>query len=506
MPPPPPKPPPTPPLTAPRMGPRPLPLFLAMEASSWLMCCAVSQMLKNGWLSSNNNSTSNSNSTNASKTSTSSWNSSTSSSKTSTNSSNNSSPPPPPPPAKDAATTAPRDGASPFPPLPELLLPEPLRSLLREPLNRLLPPLPPEMEPLARPLAAAIEAEACRRFDRFLRGVEVYRQHPYRRNLPPVPEVWRCGTVTLLDYAPQAAAEAPVVLAVPSLVNRSYILDLSPSCSLMRFLAAQGCRPLLLDWGTPQAQDAEQAFSVSEMIFRRLLPAIIAATALTGQPPLLLGYCMGGVMALAAAQLAQAAAIPLAGYVGMATPWDFHADQPPALAALRQTAEATLSGITALGQAPVDLLQILFSSLDLHGVVRKFQAFSALVAREGIESPSVEAFVALEDWVNDGVPLSAAVARECLTDWYGANQPVAGQWAIAGQAIRPTDLSLPALLLIPEKDRIVPPASARALAAQMPEADVLSLPLGHVGMIVGRSAPAMVWQPLADWIHAGRSA
>ena len=41
-------------------------------------------------------------------------------------------------------------------------------------------------------------------------------------------------------------------LFVPSLVNRAYVLDLAPGHSMLRWLAGQGVRPLLLDWGWPR--------------------------------------------------------------------------------------------------------------------------------------------------------------------------------------------------------------------------------------------------------------
>ena len=94
-----------------------------------------------------------------------------------------------------------------------------------------------------------------------------------------------------------------------------------------------------------------------------------------------------------------------------------------------------------------------FAGLDPLQVVRKFVAFGDMEA----DSPRAEIFVAVEDWLNDGVPLAAPVARECLAGWYGANTPGRGDWRVAGEAVQPSTLDLPTLVVLPDQDRIVPP-------------------------------------------------
>ena len=64
------------------------------------------------------------------------------------------------------------------------------------------------------------------------------------------PELWREGTTRVLDYGDPARGGVPL-LVVPSLINRAYILDLSARSSLLRWLADQGFRPFLVDWGRP---------------------------------------------------------------------------------------------------------------------------------------------------------------------------------------------------------------------------------------------------------------
>ncbi len=336
--------------------------------------------------------------------------------------------------------------------------------------------------------AAALDRAVTGEAEAFLRGIETYRNHPYRRSLGEPPVVWAAGTTRLLDYRP--AGGAPVFV-VPSLINRYHILDLAAETSLLRHLAATGLRPLLVDWGRPG--QIERGFSLTDYIAGRLEAALSAALSLAGAPPVILGYCMGGLLALALAlrRDREVAALAL-----LATPWDFHAEQAASARLLGSLSELLATLFYPLGELPVDVLQSLFLALDPLTALRKFTRFAGLDP-QGAEA---EGFVALEDWLNDGVPLALPVARECLGGWYGENTPARGAWRVAGMPVAPRRFARPTLVVLPSRDRIVPPASASALAAALPQAERIAPPLGHIGMIVGRRAPATVWRPLGDWL------
>ncbi|MEL0018542.1 MAG: hypothetical protein VW709_01605, partial [Rickettsiales bacterium] len=150
----------------------------------------------------------------------------------------------------------------------------------------------------------------------------------------------------------------------------------------------------------------------------------------------------------------------VAGLALLATPWDFHAageDSARAIAGLAVSFEPYL---TALGVLSTDVIQFLFCTLDPLLGYRKFRQFAELPPGS---SRALE-FVALEDWLNDGVPLVAGVARECLVGWYGRNEPAQGHWRIAGGVVDPAEFTKPTIAMIPQLDRIVPPQSARVHA------------------------------------------
>ena len=348
---------------------------------------------------------------------------------------------------------------------------------------------PPPENPADDPFAAAVDQEIRTRLAAFSAGIRAYREHPYRRSLTDPETIWTEGNIRLLDYGPK---DGHPVLFVPSLVNRAYILDLSERRSLLRWMAAEtGLRPLLVDWDAPGPQ--ERGYDLSDYITGPLEAMLDATRALSeGQVPVV-GYCMGGLLALA---LAARRTEDISGLVLLATPWNFHAKRVAQAEALARAVEAAGPLFEAYGELPVDVIQSMFSALDPFMITRKFVKFASLDP----SSQAAEDFVALEDWLNDGVPLAGPVATECMGGWYGRNTPHRGEWTVAGQAIRPETVTTPSLVLIPQQDRIVPPASALALGEALPNARIIQPPLGHIGMVAGSRAREAVWEAMADWL------
>jgi polyhydroxyalkanoate synthase len=338
-------------------------------------------------------------------------------------------------------------------------------------------------------LQNAVTSEAQARLSAMMEGVRAYQQasRPPGR-LDDRPEIWSAGGTRLLDYG----GDGPAVLYVPSLVNRAQVLDLNDRCSLMDWSRRHGVRPMLLDWGRPGAK--ERDLTLDDYILGRLAGALEAANQVAGGPVKLVGYCMGGNLALAAAlrrpDLVSALAL-------LATPWDFHGDRAGpggVIGAMLPGLEVILE---AFGEMPVDMLQILFAALDPNLAARKFRRFAGLDA----DDAEARLFVDLEDWLNDGVPLVRHVARDCFAGWYGANSTFRGEWMVGGEPVLPRNLQCPVLLAIPSGDRIVPPKSARALAVALPDPNIITPSAGHIGMMVGSRSEAELWKPLTEWLR-----
>lgn len=321
-------------------------------------------------------------------------------------------------------------------------------------------------------VAAACGADSAR-LGRVLAGLRRYQAAAPLPPRPHHPEIARIGAARLRDHG----GGGPLVVLVPSLINPPDILDLAPGNSLAAGLVAAGLHVLSLDWGNTEPHGLAGA------VTDRLVPLIAGLD----RPVALVGYCLGGTLALAATALLGDRVRRLAL---LATPWHFSGYDASARAGLAAWWAGTLPIAQTLGSVPMDLLQPAFWSLDPEALAAKFEAF-------GAGSGDADAFVRLEDWANGGVPLSIAAAQDLAETLFAANASGCCAWQVGGTAINASTLSLPILDVIAGRDRIVPPASALTTAGP---GTPLVLDAGHVGMVVGRRAPEQLWGPLAGWL------
>jgi polyhydroxyalkanoate synthase subunit PhaC len=352
---------------------------------------------------------------------------------------------------------------------------------------------------IARQIGARLSATA--------RGIEIWQSHPYRRVIDEPPTLWRSGSSRLLDYGatPEAVdPEGPPVLVVPSLINRAYILDLAPGRSMLRWLAAQGLRPILLDWGAPGPDEAR--LGLEEYGTARLLPALEHLRDVTGRPRGT-GRILHGRHARRGPRRARARRAGRAGGDRRAVGFRLDPrhrrrrarDDPCRGAGAHRAADQGLG--EAFGFVPVSVFQTLFALVSPMQAALKFQK----LARLDPDSAAARHFVALEDWLSDGVPMPAPAATNLLVDWQIRNLTATGRWRFLGGTVDPGAIALPALAFCGQSDTIAPPSLSLALPAAIPGARVAQPRTGHVGMIVGSAARALVWRPLASFLaaHAG---
>ena len=305
-----------------------------------------------------------------------------------------------------------------------------------------------------------------------LDGLALYASATRGEPRPPRPIAAQIGGAALRDHG---GSGAPVVL-VPSLINPPNILDLDDNASLAAALATHGRHVLLLDWG-PAADRAK--LSIGDHVEQLLVPLLAAL----GEPAALVGYCLGGTMAIAAANLAKVERVAT-----LAAPWHFAAYPQPSRAALTDLWSGVRAAAEGFGSLPMEVLQAAFWALDPERTVAKFARYAKLDP----DSAEARRFVTLEDWANEGEPLPTLAARELIEDLFGADLPGSGRWLVGGRPVSDM-LDVPELHFTAANDRIAPAATA-------PSGPTQAVPSGHVGMIVGRKARDTLHAPLARWL------
>lgn len=352
---------------------------------------------------------------------------------------------------------------------------------------------PPSKDPLQR-----IRRELERQAVRVRNGIKYVAGTDWTPPQPtPRDPLWRQGNATLWRYRGGTVRFSTPVLMMIGLVSRSSVFDLHEKASMVQALQKAGLDVYVLDWGVPDAGDADNTLETYLCRYlTRALRAMLRASQATEAN--LIGYCMGGAMALQA--LASMPDLPVRGLITMATPVDF--DKLPAhFRALRDPEQEFESFIDSeTGCIPPDLVNTYFR-------VRKPTADLVQYANL-LENLWNDAYVgshqAIARWTADHVPLPGALARQVVNDWLRPNGFVTGTLQLDGKAADMKAIRCPVLNIITLHDEVVVPAASRGLGNLIGSTDyeLLELESGHIGLVIGKSAHKVSYPTIASWLQS----
>lgn len=302
------------------------------------------------------------------------------------------------------------------------------------------------------------------------------------------------GTAALYRFrSPDGAGPAPgraPVLLVPSLINRWYVLDLRPGASLARALVDAGFDVYCLDWGVPQAEDRYLDWDAVVARVGRMVRRVRreARADRVG----LLGYCIGGTLSAIHTALEPDS---VGGLVNLAGPIDF--SQGGMLAHMVDPRWFDPEVIANAGNVGAEQMQSGFTSLRPTAQLGKWLSFFDRLG----DAQRMEAFQALEEWASANIPFPGAAYARYIRELYQENALIRGNHYVAGRRVSLDDIRCPVLTVVTDRDVICPPPAAQALNDRSASADksLLVIPGGHVGAVVGGSAPRQLYPKLAEW-------
>lgn len=311
----------------------------------------------------------------------------------------------------------------------------------------------------------------------------------------PKDVVWTRNKTTLYRYRPVAPrAHATPVLLVYALINKPYILDLRPENSFVGHLLREGYDVFLLDWGTPGWEDRHT--TLDELVGEHLPKAVQRMRRVgAGDEYTLFGYCMGGTMALMHAAVRPEG---LRNLVVLTTPVDF--SQAGVLSVWTDPRHLDADLVArALGNVPGSLIDL--GNKMLRPVTNVVGAQATMWERL-LSGRDMTSWLAMNQWVNDGVPFAGAAFAQWIRHFYQENRLVRGEISIGGVPVDLSRISAPLLAIGGTRDHIVPPAMIRPLLDLVSSADrqYLELPAGHVGLLAGTGARESLWPRVTAWL------
>jgi polyhydroxyalkanoate synthase len=319
-----------------------------------------------------------------------------------------------------------------------------------------------------------------------------------RTGQTPKEVVWTKNKAQLYHYEPMTPRRFRVpVMLIYALINRPYILDLMPGNSFVEFLVGQGFDVYMLDWGIPGDEDKD--LHIEDYVMDYIPRAVKKVLRTSGVDELtVFGYCMGGTFSAMYAALFPEK--PLKNLVLLTAPIDFTPDDVGLFGLW--TSEKYFNPdlvVDAFGNVPADMIDT--GNRMLKPVTNYVGTYVNLWERI-MEDKSLDSWLAMSKWVNDGVPLPGEAFRQWIRDFYQHNKLVKAEVKLRGRTVDLSRITCPLLTIAGSKDHICTLPQARAVIDLVSSRDkeFMEIDAGHVGLLAGSGAKKMLWPQVRTWL------
>ncbi len=262
--------------------------------------------------------------------------------------------------------------------------------------------------------------------------------------------VMRTALAELIQYQPATDKVRPEpILIVPAWIMKYYILDLSQTNSLIRYLVARGHSVFCLSWCNPR--EPERDFGMEDYLRLGLRAALDAITAIVpDQKVHAVGYCLGGtLLSIGAAALARDGDERLASLSLFAAQTDF--SEPGELGLFINDSQVTFLEDMMWEKGYLDTQQM----AGAFHILRSNDLIWSRLVREYLmgERQPLNDMMA---WNSDATRMPYRMHSEYLRRLYLEDQLAEGHFKVDDRPVLMKDLRLPVYLVGTEHDHVAP--------------------------------------------------
>ncbi|HAT9776989.1 TPA: alpha/beta fold hydrolase [Legionella pneumophila subsp. pneumophila] len=262
--------------------------------------------------------------------------------------------------------------------------------------------------------------------------------------------VFQNHLIELIQYEPQTkAVYKEPILILPAWIMKYYILDLSPHNSLVKWLVSQGHTVFIISWRNPDKEDRD--LGMDGYYRQGAMAAIDAVSTILPQTKInLMGYCLGGTLALITA-------------AAMRRDKDERLNSLTLLAAQGDFTEAG-ELMLFVTESQVAFLKNMMGEQGYLDTKQMAGSFQMLRAYDLIWSKMVQDYmhgmrrgmIDLTAWNADATRMPYKMHSEYLEQLFLNNDFAEGRYTVEGKPVAAENIQLPVFAVSTEKDHVAP--------------------------------------------------
>ncbi len=289
------------------------------------------------------------------------------------------------------------------------------------------------------------------------------------------------------------------VLLVPPLGSQSACFDLRRGCSLTEHLLNSGRPTYLVDYGEMGLSDRDLGieFWVSDVVPNAVKKVSQDAG---GAPVHLVGWCLGGLIALLTTAAYQE--LPIKSVAMVASPFDLskHRMVAPLRSAGKYTGGRIIgTGLKMLGGLPSQIVGPAFKATSLTTYLKK----PITVLRHRDDREFLAQVEAVDGLMNSMLAYPGRATVQVYQKLVQRNELAAGKIQGPNKLVDLADVRVPVMNVAGTSDVLVPVAVAHHVGELLPNSPDVQLetaPGGHLGVLTGRSAQTTTWAMIDDFL------